>query len=67
MEQWMVQSNLSPLLFEKTFLFALKIKRTTGIFAGLKYRGKLFGLISNDGEWWTYLHCTHKNQLLQSI
>ena len=46
----MVQSNLSPLLFEKTFLFALKIKVTTEIFAGLKYRGKLFGLISNGGE-----------------
>lgn len=46
----MVQSNLYTLLFENTFLFALKIKETTGIFAGLKYRGKLFGLISNGGE-----------------
>lgn len=69
MEQWMVQSNLHLILilFEKTSLFALKIKGTTGIFEGLKYRGKLFGLISNDGEWWTYLHCTHKNQLLPSV
>lgn len=48
----MVQSNLHLILilFEKTSLFALKIKGTTGIFEGLKYRGKLFGLISNDGE-----------------
>ena len=45
----MVQSNLSPLLFEKTFSFALKL-RTTGIFAGLKYREKLFDLISNGCE-----------------
>ena len=40
----------SNLLFEKTSLFTLIIKGTTGIFEGLKYRGKLFGLISNDGE-----------------
>ena len=48
----MVQSNLNLILilFEKTSLFALKIKGTTGIFEGLKYRGKLFSLISNDGE-----------------
>lgn len=46
----MVQSNLSPLLFKKTFLFALKIIGTTGIFAHLKYRRKLFGLISDGGE-----------------
>lgn len=43
----MVQSNLNLILilFEKTSLFALKIKGTTGIIEGLKYRGKLFGLI----------------------
>ena len=44
----MVQSNLN--LIYCLSLFALKIKGTTGIFEGLKYRGKLFGLISNDGE-----------------
>ena len=47
----MVQSNLHLIYcLKKTSLFDLKIKGTTGIFEGLKYRGKLFGLISNDGE-----------------
>lgn len=43
--------SISFIVWKNVFVCFFKgIKGTTGIFAGLKYRGKLFGLISNGDE-----------------